>query len=45
MINLTSLIIVLVAKLPSMHKVRLFGIGETPDIDPKEEFPGKHHIQ
>jgi hypothetical protein len=25
MINLTSLVIVLVAKLPSMHKVRLFG--------------------
>ncbi|KAJ3025294.1 hypothetical protein HDV00_012797 [Rhizophlyctis rosea] len=28
MVNLTSLIIVLVAKLPAMHKVRLFGINK-----------------
>ncbi|KAH6577054.1 hypothetical protein BASA62_001052 [Batrachochytrium salamandrivorans] len=28
MVNLTSLVIVLVAKLPSMHQVRLFGVNE-----------------
>ncbi|KAJ3300462.1 hypothetical protein HK104_000047 [Borealophlyctis nickersoniae] len=32
MINLASLIVVLIAKLPVMHKVRLFGINkEYPD--------------
>ncbi|EGF77625.1 hypothetical protein BATDEDRAFT_27467 [Batrachochytrium dendrobatidis JAM81] len=33
MINLTSLVIVLIAKLPSMHRVRLFGLNETKRED------------
>ncbi|KAI8914623.1 ORMDL family-domain-containing protein, partial [Gorgonomyces haynaldii] len=39
-VNLLSLVVVLVAKLPSMHKVRLFGIGEHPIRDYNQVFPG-----
>ena len=42
MINLTSLIIVLIAKLPAMHKVRIFGINKV-DTD-WVEYEGKRAV-
>lgn len=40
-VNCGIFFILIIAKIPSMHRVRLFGINSTPGIDTKIEYSPK----
>jgi hypothetical protein len=40
-VNSAMFLVVIIAKIPEMHRVRLFGINATPGFDSKVEYSPK----